>query len=245
MCGGERGEKTSSSLTFPLFRTGGIVQFVKESTNSTKLLQVVSLKRSIIYIGEFGKYFISPELARIIVSCISSPPPPTTDMQADPPSLSFFFRWANIRRQRRWEKMHRFFFLSFSCGGEIPSSRQGETGRGYEVYYGGGGGGGRNNASLRHLHYRFQRKIPRRGKENEKCFFLHLRKQHKSAFFLPLCLLFQGQTNENPFLTFLFGNPLAFSLILIEIFQSTFLHYFCLVREISSPPPPFPLGLSR
>ncbi len=118
-----------------------------------------------------------------------------------------------------------FSFLSLAGGGGIPSSRQGETGRGYEVYYY-GGGGGRNNASLRHLHYRFQRKIPRRGKENEKCFFLHLRKQHKSAFFLPLCLLFQGQTNENPFLTFLFGNPLAFSLILIETSKALFYTIF-------------------
>ncbi len=241
---GKRRKKTSSSLTFPLFRTGGIFQFVKELTNSTKLLQVVSLKRSMIYIGEFGKSFISPELARIIVSCISSPSPDDRHAsKADPPFLLQVGKHSPTEKMRENASVLFPFFLF--CGGEIPSSRQGETGREYEVYYG-GGGGGRNNASLRHLHYRFQRKIPRRGKENEKCFFLHLRKQHKSAFFLPLRLLFQGQTNENPFLTFLFGNPLAFSLILIEIFQSTFLHYFCLVREISSPPPPpFPLGLSR
>ncbi len=227
---GKRRKKTSSSLTFPLFRTGGIFQFVKELTNSTKLLQVVSLKRSMIYIGEFGKSFISPELARIIVSCISSPPPPTTDMQAKQtlhPFLTSSGGQTFADREDGRKCIGSFSFFSFV--GRFLHHVGKETGRGYEVYYG-GGGGERNNASLRHLHYRFQRKIPRRGKENEKCFFLHLllssKKQHKSAFFLPLRLLIQGQTDENPFLTFLFGNPLAFSLILIETSKALFYTIF-------------------
>ncbi len=154
------------------------VQFVKESTNSTKLLQVVSLKRSMINIGEFGKSFISPELARIIVSCISSPSPDDRHAsKADPPSLSFSFRWANIRRQRRWEKMHRFFFLSFSCGGEIPSHARGKLEEDMKCTT------EEEEEGTMHLsatsttasRERF------RGGENEKCFSLHLLLSPKSS----------------------------------------------------------------